>query len=53
MTVSVFEFFVNVLYFKCVVNHEQALGEELLVVGHVMKWSREKDFLKVISCLIL
>lgn len=31
---------------------EQVLGEKLLVVGHVMKWSREKDFLKVTSCLI-
>jgi hypothetical protein len=35
------------------VTDEQAFGEKLLVVGHVMKWSREKDFLKVISCLIL
>jgi hypothetical protein len=27
--------------------YEQAFGVELLVVGHIMKWSREKDFLKV------
>lgn len=26
--------------------NKKALGEELLIVGHVMKWSREKDFLK-------
>ncbi|KAG0618941.1 hypothetical protein M758_4G103400 [Ceratodon purpureus] len=26
--------------------NKKACGERLLVVGHVMKWSREKDFLK-------